>query len=82
MLLLVIAHYSTITPDLPTVNLHAAPCGIGSFFIACAAVAELVDALDSKSCVHLDVPVQVRPAVPAIKKILLRCRSHFLVIAN
>ena len=29
-----------------------------------AAVVELVDTLDSKSDVHMDVPVQVRPAVP------------------
>ena len=29
-----------------------------------AAVVELVDTLDSKSCVLSDVPVQVRPAAP------------------
>lgn len=41
-----------------------------------AAMVELVDTPDSKSCVLRDVPVQVRLAVP---KITLRQEGYFLI---
>lgn len=40
----------------------------GVLLLSRAAVVELVDTLDSKSDVHLDVPVQVRLAVPESNK--------------
>lgn len=43
-----------------------------------AAMVELVDTPDSKSCVLRDVPVQVRLAVP---KITLRQEGYFLIEA-
>ena len=48
-----------ILPDLNEYKDHL----IGRFLIACAAVAELVDALDSKSCVSDGVRVRVPPSV-------------------
>ena len=43
-----------------------------------AAVVELVDTLDSKSDVPMDVPVQVRPAVPQNERVSLGARLLFL----
>lgn len=43
--------------------------GVPGFLIICAAMVELVDTPDSKSCELMLVPVQVRLAVPTIKKL-------------
>ena len=62
--------YDTITPVIRDI-----------FLITEAAVVELVDTPDSKSCESNLVTVQVRPAAPAVKNTYASCSIRALVIA-